>query len=306
MPHVLQIDQFSPQWINDFFERVQNLEFEQHPRKLFREKILASAFFTSSLRTKYGFESAMLRLGGKLINLDTYTSRAGPNFSESLIDIIEVFSDMCDVMVLRSSDPRNTSDFAAKAKCILVNGGNGPGRFAEHPTQAISDICFIKSRFLSLLKPNILLVGGMNHRVIRSLLQGFAMMGRKITHVAYPDECSPIEIDISRWKDMGMEVERVESIASDCRFFDVIYHNGVPKDEDGKVPDNFKLSKKDVSFMAKNSLLMHSMPRLDEYPYELDSTPQAAYFQQSTFSNIVKTQLLCDIFLNRIQPKGMQ
>ena len=294
MRHVLQIKDYSAADLNGLFRRVDAGDYASKHGSL-SGKILGTVFLTSSLRTKTGFESAMLRLGGGVLAVDTLTPRAGPNTSESLADTIRTVSAMCDVLVVRSGFVQSPSDYTRFATCPVVNGGNGPGPFAEHPSQAIGDLYFIQRRLGCIVAPRILLVGVMNHRVIRSLLYGFALLGRSIVHVAYPDESAPLASDVEALQGLGLSLSRVVDISSAAATFDVIYHNGVPLDICGAVPRQFCLTDESAEQLRGHALLMHSMPRSAEYPRSLDSLPQAVFFEQCRVINAVRQQILCDL-----------
>ena len=105
------------------------------PDEKFKSKILVNAFFEPSTRTSLSFETAMYRLGGKVINFDRESSSLTKG--ETFEDTIKTLNNYADIMVLRHSQ-KGFVDKAAKLLSIpLINGGNGDG---EHPTQALIDL----------------------------------------------------------------------------------------------------------------------------------------------------------------------
>jgi aspartate carbamoyltransferase catalytic subunit len=295
MGHILEIAQFTRDQLEDFFQRVRENQSLTKRSDAFKGKTLCSVFYSASLRTKLGFESAMVRLGGSCISVDTAVPRSIPNSYEAIQDVIRGVSPMCDILIIRSNDPRPVASLFGETACIVVNGGNGPGPSAEHPVQAIADLFFMSEKFDNLQAPSVLLVGSLDHRVIRSLIHGFAIFGKREVHVSFPDSHAPMQHDVERWRSMGLTLRRVDDVSEQCIDFDVVYHNGIPRDPGTQTPGQFCLDAERVRRMREGSLVMHSLPRTEEYPEELDQLPHAAYFDQADTGYRVKLQILHDL-----------
>ena len=116
------------------------IRFENSDRPLLAGNILAKLFFEPSTRTRLSFESAMTRLGGRVIGF------ADPNVSstkkgESLHDSIKVIDGYCDAIVIRHPEAGSAKVAADAAEVPVINGGDGPN---QHPTQTLLDLYTIK------------------------------------------------------------------------------------------------------------------------------------------------------------------
>lgn len=105
--HVLSVDMFSKEHLNDIFNLAQLLKArvtkDRPVDDLLRGKIMASIFYEVSTRTQCSFGAAMQRLGGHVINMDQVTSSVKKG--ETLEDSIKVMASYADVMVLRHPEP---------------------------------------------------------------------------------------------------------------------------------------------------------------------------------------------------------
>ena len=98
-------------------------------------KIVITAFFEASTRTRTSFESATLRLDGKVISIPE-GQLTGAKKGESLADIGEMFNAYGDLVIMRHTDTSSIDEISTRLRVPLINAGNGSG---EHPTQALAD-----------------------------------------------------------------------------------------------------------------------------------------------------------------------
>ncbi|MEM0307599.1 MAG: aspartate carbamoyltransferase, partial [Thermofilaceae archaeon] len=108
--------------------------------EVLKGRIMATAFFEPSTRTKLSFQTAMLRLGGGFIDLppEELSSRAK---GESFADTIRMLDSYADVIVIRHR-LEGAARFAAEiAEHPVINGGDGT---RDHPTQAMIDLYTVR------------------------------------------------------------------------------------------------------------------------------------------------------------------
>ena len=113
--------------------------YETQPQMITRPltgKILISAFYEPSTRTRLSFESAWHRLGGDIMSI-TDPASTGIAKGESLYDIGEMLNHYGDLVVLRDSDNNAVYEMLESLRIPIINAGNGTD---EHPTQAMADI----------------------------------------------------------------------------------------------------------------------------------------------------------------------
>src|SRR3989344_3677311 len=134
MKHVLTGEQFADREIlSKLFKKAKELE-EADERgevpKLLTGKVIATIFYETSTRTRLSFESATLKLGGKVISItDPKTSSASKG--ESLEDAVRVIAGYADLIVLRHPENGAAEESAGVSKVPIVNAGDG---YNEHPS----------------------------------------------------------------------------------------------------------------------------------------------------------------------------
>ena len=274
-----------------FFDAINQIDV----RKMnLQRKIVGTLFFKSSLRTQHGFEAAAYKEGANVITFSHDQMRSGPNMSEATDDIVRIASQMCDCLVVRFADAHDLFGCLQVTECPLINAGNGSGDHSEHPTQVLSDLHFIWSRFGGVKNLRILLIGVGEQRVIRSMLFGLATLGVNQVWFAHSDNRPLSTKDEAKLAVRGLKVKIVSNVSASLNGFDVIYHNGIAQcgtDEEFK---RLELTLEAVSKL-NDAILMHSLPRVDEFPKEFDQLPCAAYFDQSRTANIVRRAVLADV-----------
>ena len=161
--------------------------------RLCANQVLATIFFEPSTRTRLSFESAMHRLGGRVISVaDPRTSSAAKG--ERLADTIRVVAGYADAIVLRhpnegaallaaeSLDERRLAELGRRVP--IINGGDGAH---EHPTQTLCDLYTIKRDHRKITGLNVALYGDLLHaRTVHSLAYGLARFGANIKCIAPP------------------------------------------------------------------------------------------------------------------------
>src|SRR5579863_8530881 len=139
--------------------------------------ILATLFYEPSTRTRFSFESAMLRLGGQVLaSSDPATTSAAKG--ESLADTVRIIENYADLIVLRHPCEGAARAAAQYVDIPVINGGDGSH---EHPTQTLCDLYTLRSERKSIKGLNVLLIGDLkNGRTVHSLVFGLARFGANI------------------------------------------------------------------------------------------------------------------------------
>ncbi len=257
-------------------------------------KILASLFFEPSTRTRLSFESAMCRLGGRVIGI---TEREGSSLvkGETLADTVRMAESYSDVLVLRHPQEgaaRLATEFSNKP---VINGGDGAG---QHPTQTLLDLFTIQTEAGEIRGKNIVFVGDLKYgRTVHSLAYAVALFGGKISFVAPELLQMPIEV-INRIKDLGSEPISTNSLVDIISDADVLYITRIQKE---RIPDETEYKKVVGLYVVDNKLLkeakdklivMHPLPRVTEILPEVDHTNHAIYFKQAFNGVPVRMALL--------------
>ena len=267
-------------------ERLEPIARERQMSDILKNKILVTAFYQPSTRTRLAHESAMLRLGGKVTGFsDAKMTRAGDFYQESIKDTVKMLEFYGDVIVMRHFQQGAPHEAAKWASVPIINGGDGWG---EHPTQILTDFYTVlreKGRIDGL---KWLAVGDMRMRTMHSLAYGLSQFDCPITFVSPPDMSLTDEMkaDLQNYNLNFREVEHVEQAIADA---DVILVEPVvqpdytkSRDERsgdvGGTPANYKITRELLSTKAKSdAILLHSLPRMDEIPADVDITRWSRY-----------------------------
>lgn len=294
MNHIIESQQFDQKFINKIFFIADKLE--KKTETPLTGKIMASLFYEPSTRTRFSFESAMLRLGGSVITTENAKEFSSAAKGETLEDSIRVINNYADVIVLRHYEEGASKRAVSISKIPVINAGDGIG---QHPTQALLDLYTIQKELGRIDGITIALVGDLKHgRTIRSLAYLLGKYkGIKIYFVSprllrvAPD----IQEYLKKHKIVFEEKENLESIVDKI---DVLYQTRIQKErfksdkEYEKFKGCYQIDLKLTSKMKKKSIIMHPLPRVDEILPEVDISPKAVYFKQARYGLFIRMALL--------------
>lgn len=251
-------------------------------------KIMAALFFEPSTRTRLSFESAMERLGGKVISLtETPTAQiSSTSKGETLYDSIRVVNYYCDVIACRSPIEGARMEISRAATIPYINAGDGSG---EHPTQALLDAYTIYKEKGGLEGLTYAICGDLKYgRAAHSFLQAIAKFDIKKIILASPRELSmPEEYIDEIQKGTNIEIEECHDLDYATSQSDVIYMTRVQRERFSSMDDYlrnkdiFIMTPKHVELLKKDAIILHPLPRLNEITVEVDEYPGAAYFRQA-------------------------
>src|SRR6056297_736860 len=159
--------------------------FEKNPnQKLLEGKVVASLFFEPSTRTRLSFESAISRLGGKVIGFASKDSSSVQK-GESLKDTIKTVNNYCDLIIMRHPLEGSARYASEVATVPVINAGDGAN---QHPTQTLLDLYSIRKTQGTLDNLNIFLVGDLKYgRTVHSLLMAMSEFNTTFYFIA-PEE----------------------------------------------------------------------------------------------------------------------
>ena len=140
-------------------------------------KIMASLFFEPSTRTRLSFETAMLRLGGRVITaVDIGATSLAKG--ESIADMAKVLGSYADIIVIRHPWEGAARVVADYAGIPVINAGDGSH---EHPTQTLCDLYTIRRKRQTIRGLRIALWGDLKYgRTVHSLIYALARFGATI------------------------------------------------------------------------------------------------------------------------------
>ncbi len=259
--------------------------FEEHPNsKILDGRVVATLFFEPSTRTRLSFETAVNRLGGRIIGFsDPGTSSSAKG--ETLKDTIKMVSNYADLIVMRHY-LEGAARYATEVTDIpIVNAGDGAN---QHPSQTILDLYSIYKTQGRLNDLTITMVGDLKYgRTVHSLLMAMKYFKPKFIFVAakelampqeYKDFCDAEGIQYTETTDFSPEVINQS---------DIIYMTRVQRErftdpmEYERVKDLYTLHNAMLADSRPNLKILHPLPRVNEIDIDVDDNPKAYYFEQA-------------------------
>jgi aspartate carbamoyltransferase catalytic subunit len=273
-------------------------EFQKNPKqKLLENHVIASLFFEPSTRTRLSFETAIQRLGGKVIGFSE-ASNSSVSKGESLKDTILTVSRYADLIVMRHPVEGSARYASVVSDKPIINAGDGSN---QHPTQCLLDLYSIRKTQGTLENINLFLVGDLKYgRTVHSLLMAMSEFNPVFNFVSPPTLKMPQE-----YKDFldekGIKYYEHDDINENIKYADIIYVTRVQRErfsdpmEYEKVKNSYVIKNKMLEGTKDNLRILHPLPRVNEIDTDVDTNPKAYYFEQAENGVYTRMALMCKI-----------
>jgi aspartate carbamoyltransferase catalytic subunit len=300
---------------NEFFRvfQVANdlLPFARDRRNtdLLKHKTLCTAFYQPSTRTRLATEAAMLRLGGSVLGFsDVKMTRAGDFYQESIKDTVHMLEYYGDVIAMRHFQQGAPHEAARWASVPVINCGDGWG---EHPTQVLTDLYTTWRELGTLDGLTFLLVGDMRMRTMHSILYAMSQFD-SAAYVVSPPEMSLLPEFKAELDERNVRYKEVPAAEDVIGQADVVYMEPVvqpdytkSRDERtgdvGRTPAAYRVTREMLRQRGKSSaIVLHSLPRMDELPTDVDATRHARYWPEA-FNGVVMRMALLALVLGAME-----
>jgi aspartate carbamoyltransferase catalytic subunit len=260
---------------------------------MLKGKILATLFFEPSTRTRLSFEAAMLKLGGSTIGF-AEPEIASVKKGENLADTVRTVENYADAIALRHPLEGAAKLAAEFSKVPIINAGSGA---EEHPTQALIDLYTIQKEKGKIDGLKIALIGDLRYgRTVHSLAYALALYNIELYLIS--PETLRMRREVIRTIHNKISIIEDTNLEKIIPQIDVLYVTRIQKErfpdlaEYAKVKGTYKIELKTLKNAKKDMIILHPLPRVDEIATEVDSTPQARYFQQVWNGIVVRMALL--------------
>jgi aspartate carbamoyltransferase catalytic subunit len=259
-------------------------EFETNPiSNLLEGHVIATLFFEPSTRTRLSFESAVNRLGGRVIGFSD-SSSSSVTKGETLKDTIKIVSSYSDLIVMRHP-VEGSARYASEVSSVpVINAGDGAN---QHPTQTLLDLYSIKKTQGKLEDLNIFLVGDLKYgRTVHSLMMALSKFNPSFWFIS-PDELRmPMEYKIYL-DSLGIRYSEHRDFTDILGEADIMYMTRVQKE---RFSDPIEYEKTKNAYVLRNAMLkdsrtnlriLHPLPRVNEIHEDVDDNEKAYYFTQA-------------------------
>lgn len=260
-------------------------DFEASPNQdLLKGKVVASLFFEPSTRTRLSFETAISRLGGRIVGFADPDSSSATK-GETLHDTIKMVSNYADLIVMRHP-LEGAARYAAEVSSVpVINAGDGAN---QHPTQTLLDMYSILKTQGTLDNLNLFMVGDLKYgRTVHSLLQAMSEFDDPIFNFIAPENLQMPRGYKHHLEEKGIRYFEHEEFTDIISEADIIYMTRVQKErfadpiEYEKVKDVYILNNAMLEKTKPNVRILHPLPRVNEISTDVDANEKAYYFDQA-------------------------
>lgn len=296
--NIISISEFS----RDDLELIVNTakKLKTSPRNdLLKNKLIASCFFEASTRTRLSFETAIQRLGGRVIGFSDANSTSLAKKGETLADSLRIITSYADALVMRHHHEGAARLATDVSPVPIINAGDGSN---QHPSQTILDLFTIYETQGSLDKLNVAFIGDLKYgRTVHSLAQALSLYNARLFLVS-PESLAMPEYLLDELENKNIEYHICPTIESVIPEVDILYMTRVQKErfdetEYSHLRAKFILTPEILQKAKPNLKVLHPLPRIDEITIEVDQTPYAYYFQQAA-NGVYARQAILSLVLN--------
>jgi aspartate carbamoyltransferase catalytic subunit len=297
--HIISAGQFNRDVLLQLFRLA--AKFESNPHRFntpLNGKLLISAFYEPSTRTRLSFESAWHRMGGDIMSI-TDRATTGIAKGESYGDVAEMFNHYGDCVVLRDSNEDAVHRMARHLRIPIINAGNGTD---EHPTQALADVYTILKWRSALLRGavdpiRICIIGVPSRmRTVRSLLTLLARFSAIVSEVVVvSDQAEATAFTPGQREELseqGLNLRLTTQLEPELPRADVVYINAIAWIDDDKEVMGARYRLDVESPLKPDAIVMHPLARGEELDTSLDHTPHNWYFAQARGAVFLRMALL--------------
>jgi aspartate carbamoyltransferase catalytic subunit len=290
MKHLASISDLSDGAMKAILARAAAMEGDlRKQRHILDGRIVCTAFFEPSTRTRLSFEAAAQRLGARVIGFSDPATTSSSK-GETLEDTVRMLAGYCDLIVMRHPKEGAARRAVEVSSVPIVNAGDGPG---EHPTQTLLDLYTMQKCKGGIAGLNVALVGDLKFgRTVHSLLPALRRMG------AHPVAVAAQGLELPSAMGKGIPTMTLEEAARTC---DVLYATRIQKERFAD-PSLYELARGtlriDVPLLERTrskAIVLHPLPRVDEVGADVDAHPAAKYFDQARNAVPVRMAVLATI-----------
>ena len=296
--HLISIPDLSNEQLECLLDTALRLKREPR-RNLLEGRLIGSCFFEPSTRTRLSFETAVQRLGGKVIGFSDGANTSAKK-GETLADTARIISSYTDAIIIRHPKDGAARVLAEFSAVPVINAGDGTN---QHPSQTLLDLVTIQETQGRLDKLVIAMAGDLKYgRTVHSLAQAMKRHQAEFIFVSPPSLAMPDyiteELDAA-----GCRYQILPSLEKAARHADILYMTRVQRErfdeqEFAKIQGKFNLEVATLAQAKPNLRVLHPLPRVDEIHPNVDGTVYAYYFEQAK-NGVFARMAMLSLVLNK-------
>jgi aspartate carbamoyltransferase catalytic subunit len=297
--HVIEAQQFDVPTLTKLIEMTEKMEkvVASGGTSDYHNRIMATLFYEPSTRTRFSFETAMHRLGGRVISTENAREFSSVSKGETLEDTIRILNGYADVIVMRHNEVGAAKRAAAVSRVPIINAGDGAG---QHPTQALLDLYTVRKEVGKIDGLSIAMVGDLAQgRTVRSLAYLLSKYKDVKMYFVAPPLLRMKEDILNHLRERNIWYVEESELAKVLPEVDVVYQTRIQKERFGDRVEDYEacrgvyvIDQDCLRLMKPDAIVMHPLPRLDEITMDVDKDHRAAYFRQAQNGLYVRMALL--------------
>ena len=298
--HLIDPMDFSTEELDEIFCLAQDImKSPEKYSKICDGKILATLFYEPSTRTRFSFEAAMMRLGGKVLGFSEPNSSSASK-GETLADTIKMVSIYSDIIAMRHPLEGSARVATQFSSVPIINAGDGGH---QHPTQTLADLLTITCLKGNLTGHTIGICGDLRYgRTVHSLIKAMSRYeGTKFILISPKELRIPAYIRDEFIKKNNIEFKEVERLDDVIEELDILYMTRIQKErffneeEYLRLKDSYILDAEKMKSAKEDMIVMHPLPRVNEISMEVDDDKRASYFKEAECGMYVRMALMCKL-----------
>lgn len=298
--HLIDPMDFSIEELDEIFCLAQDImKSPEKYSKICDGKILATLFYEPSTRTRFSFEAAMMRLGGKVLGFSEPNSSSASK-GETLADTIKMVSIYSDIIAMRHPLEGSARVATQFSSVPIINAGDGGH---QHPTQTLADLLTITCLKGNLTGHTIGICGDLRYgRTVHSLIKAMSRYKETKFILISPKELRiPAYIREEFIQRKNIEFREVERLDDVIEELDILYMTRIQKErffneeEYLRLKDSYILDEEKMKRAKEDMIVMHPLPRVNEIAMEVDSDKRASYFKEAECGMYVRMALMCKL-----------
>ena len=294
LQHVVESQQFTLPLLMELFDWARGMEriVARGGSLDYQNRIMATLFYSPSTRTRFSFEAAMHRLGGRVLSTEHANAFSSEIDGEQVEDSIRILGCYSDVIVIRHHQEGGARRAALVSPVPVINAGDGDG--GQHPTQALLDLCTIyRERTLNGL--SVALIGELDKgRTARSLAYLLAKFERVKMYFVSPPETQMKSDILAYLEEHDVQYVQETDLERVVGEVDVVYQTRIRPERlcDRATLRRYAIDSSVLQRMKADALILHPLPRTVELDKSVDDDPRALYFRQARNGLYVRMALL--------------
>ena len=276
-------------------------ELKAHPRNdLLKDKLIGVTFFEGSTRTRLSFETAVQRLGGRVIGFPDATNTSLGKKGETFVDSMRIITSYTDALVIRHNREGAARLAADISPVPVINAGDGSN---QHPSQTMLDLFSIYETQGRLDEISIAFVGDLKYgRTVHSLAEALSLYNARIYFVS-PESLAMPDYILKDLDKHGIKYSIHNSLEEVMPKIDILYMTRVQKErfdetEYQYLKYKFILTPEVLADARENMKILHPLPRIDEIVSSVDASPHAYYFKQAA-NGVYAREAILALVLNK-------